>query len=141
MKKFDNYVSALEALSQAPKQDLSNEFVQSGVIGKFSLQFELGWKLMKTLLAYEGDSAAASGSPRDIIKAGFRCFDFIDEDMWLRMLRDRNDTTHIYGADRARRLVDAIIEDYLPEFLRLRKGIEERYGVLLATGAEELTPL
>lgn len=39
--------------SASPDQDLENEFVQGGVIDKFSLQFELGWKLLRALLAYE----------------------------------------------------------------------------------------
>ena len=55
MKKYENYVSALKSLRKAPEQDLSNDFIQSGIIDKFELQFELGWKLFKTLLAYEGD--------------------------------------------------------------------------------------
>ena len=42
MKKYENYVAALEVLRRAPEQDLSNEFVQSGVIDKFTVQFELG---------------------------------------------------------------------------------------------------
>ena len=50
MKKYENYVSALNSLRKAPEQDLSNDFIQSGIIDKFELQFELGWKLFKTLL-------------------------------------------------------------------------------------------
>ena len=56
MRKFDNYDSALETLKLAPNQDLENEFVQSGIIDKFSLQFEFGGKLFKALLSYEGDA-------------------------------------------------------------------------------------
>ena len=47
MKKYENYVSALKSLRKAPEQDLSNDFIQSGIIDKFELQFELGWKLFK----------------------------------------------------------------------------------------------
>lgn len=65
MKKYENYVSALNSLRKAPEQDLGNDFIQSGIIDKFGLQFELGWKLFKALLAYEGDPVSASGSPRD----------------------------------------------------------------------------
>lgn len=68
MKKYENYASALSSLRRAPSQDLGNEFIQSGIIDKFELQFELGWKLFKTMLAYEGDPVSASGSPRDVIK-------------------------------------------------------------------------
>ena len=53
MKKYENYVSALKSLRKAPEQDLSNDFIQSGIIDKFELQFELGWKLFKALLMRE----------------------------------------------------------------------------------------
>lgn len=132
MKKYENYASALSSLRQAPVQDLDNEFVQSGVIDKFELQFELGWKLFKTMLAYEGDPVSATGSPRDVIKAAFQYYDFMDESLWLRMLRDRNDSAHIYDADRARRLVDTVITDYIPEFERVNDGLIHRYGDMLS---------
>ena len=71
MRKYENYVSALKVLREAPFQDLNNEFVQSGLIGKFALQFELSWKLLKRVLSYEGDARAASGSPREIITEAY----------------------------------------------------------------------
>lgn len=131
MKKFDNYSSALETLKQAKDQDLENEFVQGGVISKFSLQFELGWKLMKELLKYEGDKTAATGSPREIIKAAYAYYDWMDEEIWLQMLRDRNDTAHIYDAALAERLVAAIIDRYIPEFERMGSNVAARYADIL----------
>ena len=47
MKKFVNYKSNLAVLSRAGEQDLTNEFIIGGIIVKFSLQFELGWKVLK----------------------------------------------------------------------------------------------
>lgn len=81
MKKYENYVSALNSLRKAPEQDLGNDFIQSGIIDKFGLQFELGWKLFKALLAYEGDPVSASGSPRDVLKTAFQYYDFMDESL------------------------------------------------------------
>ena len=69
MKKYDNYAAQLAVLERAKDEDLSNEFVMSGVTNKFALQFGLAWKLLKETLAYEGVAAAASGSPREILKA------------------------------------------------------------------------
>ena len=63
MKKFENYRSNLAVLSKADQEDLNNSFIISGIIDKFSLQFELAWKVLKELLRYEGSSAAGSGSP------------------------------------------------------------------------------
>ncbi|KFI88027.1 nucleotidyltransferase [Bifidobacterium reuteri DSM 23975] len=131
MKKYENYASALDSLKPAPLQDLSNDFIQSGIIDKFELQFELGWKLLKALLAYEGDPVSASGSPRDVIKTAYQYYDFMDESLWLRMLRDRSDSAHIYDEDRAQRLVHTIIDSYIPEFERVDNGLTERYGTML----------
>lgn len=131
MKKFDNYSSALETLKQAKDQDLENEFVQGGVISKFSLQFELGWKLMKELLKYEGDKTAATDLPREIIKAAYAYYDWMDEEIWLQMLRDRNDTAHIYDAALAERLVATIIDRYIPEFERMDSNVAARYADIL----------
>lgn len=133
MKRFDHYRSALKVLATASSQDLANEFIQGGIIDKFFVQFELGWKLFKTLLAHEGAPIAASGSPREIIKAAYRYFDMLDEEIWLEMLRARNDTAHVYNGQAARALVDTIIERYIPEFKHVQQAVIERYGDELDT--------
>ena len=123
MKKFDNFSSNLEVLLQADKEDLGNGFIISGIIDKFSLQFELGWKVLKELLRYEGKAVASTGSPRAVIKAAYTVFDFIDEKVWLSMLRARNDMTHIYGGEAAKRLVQVILKEYIPAFQHMQEGI------------------
>ena len=79
MKKFDQYVSHLRILSRAFDEDLTNDFIVSGIIDKYYIQFELGWKVLKELLRYEGANQAATGSPREIIKTAYAYYDFIDE--------------------------------------------------------------
>ena len=71
MKKFENYKSNLAILAQAHKEYLDNEFIISGIINKFYIQFELAWKVLKELLRYEGDRVANTGSPREILKASY----------------------------------------------------------------------
>lgn len=128
MKKLDNYASNLAVLEGASGQDLSNEFVKSGVIGKFSIQFELAWKLLKATLAYEGVAEAASGSPRQILKAAYGTYDFLDEGLWLEMLQARNDLAHLYDGEAVQELVRRIIDAYIPEFQELRRQLEALYG-------------
>ena len=133
MKKFDNYSKNLRVLSTAGSRDLSDEFIVSGIIDKFYIQFELSWKLFKQLLKYEGRAVANTGSPRQIIKEMYAVCEFIDEDIWLGMLIDRNETAHIYDGNAARILALKIIESYVPEFIRVEQRIRERYintGVL-----------
>ena len=128
MKKLDHYRANLEVLSTAGQQDLENEFVIGGIIDKFMIQFELGWKVLKELLQYEGRSEARSGSPREILKTAFQVYDFVDEDLWIAMLRDRNNMSHIYDGNAARKLAQTIIDAYIPAFQRLEREIVKRYS-------------
>ena len=54
MKKFENYVANLNVLKRANEENLENDFIVGGIIDKFFIQFELGWKVLKELLRYEG---------------------------------------------------------------------------------------
>ena len=131
MKKFDNFVSHIDVLAKAKDEDLENEFIISGIIDKFSIQFELGWKVLKELLKYEGRSVANTGSPREILKASYAVYDFIEEDVWLSMLKSRNDLTHMYDGNAARQLVDKILDSYIPAFLKMKDGVLEYYQDVL----------
>ena len=131
MKRYDEFARHLAVLRQARAQDLTNEFIISGIVDKFFIQFELGWKLLKDLMRYEGRAVSASGSPRAILKEAYLLFDFLDEDVWLTMLRARNDMTHIYSSARAEALVEEILTRYIPAFEQMERGLSERYGDLL----------
>lgn len=131
MKKFDNYKSNLRVLSKAYKEDMENEFIISGIIDKFFIQFELAWKVLKELLRYEGNSIANTGSPREIIKAAYTIYEFIDEKIWLSMLKERNDMTHIYDGHAAKELVEKILKDYIPTFCVLKEEIERKYPEII----------
>lgn len=128
MKKFDQYTRHLQVLYRAEQEDVKNEFIVSGIIYKFYIQFELGWKVLKELLRYEGANQAATGSPREIIKTAYAYFHFMEEDVWLEMLRDRNDTTHIYNEEAAQQLVEKILHQYIGVFVSLEQQIRARYG-------------
>ncbi len=133
MKRFDELTRHLNVLRRAPEEDLENEFIISGVIDKFFIQFELSWKVLKQLLLYEGDDVGRTGSPREIIKAAYARYDFIDEEIWLVMLKERNDTTHIYNEAKAKEMVGKIVDLYIGEFDKLQKEIINRYGQILST--------
>ena len=131
MKKFENYTSNLSVLERADTQDLTNEFIISGVIDKFFIQFELGWKVLKELLIYEGVTAAKSGSPREIIKEAYKLCPWMEEDVWLSMLSQRNNMAHIYDGSAAKSLVRKILESYIPAFQLLRDNVRVKYGDVL----------
>jgi len=41
MKKFENFEVHLQTLKKAPMEALDNEFIISGIIDKFYIQFEV----------------------------------------------------------------------------------------------------
>ena len=131
MKKFDNFSSNLNVLKCAEKENLENEFIISGVIDKFILQFELSWKVLKLCLKYEGKGVANSGSPREILKASYSTYEVLDEKIWLEMLKARNDMSHIYDGNAARKMVHVILTKFIPEFLNLQSNLQKIYGNLL----------
>ena len=102
MKRYDEFVRHLSILRQAREQDLTNTFIVSGIIDKFFIQFELGWKLLKELL--------------------------LSEDVWLDMLHARNDLTHIYNSTRAEEMVREILTRYIPAFDAMEQGLREQNG-------------
>lgn len=91
-------------------------------------QFELTGKLFKELLKYEGNPIGAAGSPRAVIKEAYKCYDFVDEDIWLDVLKDRNDLAHRYDGGKAPEPVQIIIEQYIPEFQKVEKALLSVYG-------------
>lgn len=97
----------------------------------FSVRIELGWKALKEILMYEGESRAKTGSPREILKASYACSGFLEEDIWLSMLRERNDTSHIYNGNQARELAQMILDKYIPAFIDSELKIEEYYKEVL----------
>lgn len=83
--------------------------------------------MLKELLKYEGRQEGNTGSPREILKAAYSIYGFLDEEIWLSMLKDRNSMTHIYDGAEAQRLVHTILDQYIPEFIRLRDNLQEQY--------------
>ena len=116
MKKFENYISNLRVLEQADQEPLDNAFIISGIIDKFSIQFELGWKVLKKLLAYE----------RSLLDLSF-----FDGELWLDMLNDRYSMAHIYNGNAAKKLVQRILDTYIPQFQKLEEEIIRSYGGVL----------
>lgn len=101
------------ALSQPP-----NEFVRDSAIQRFEFTFELFWKSLK---AYCDASGTRVFSPRDSLRTAFQLGLIADEPEWLRMLEDRNLTSHTYNEATAQ-----AIFSHLPGYARMiRQALAE----------------
>ena len=126
VKKLDAFAKSLAVLSKSNK-DTTDEIYRMGIIGQFHLTFELSWKALREILLLHGVSEAASGSPREIIKAGYQFHFLNDENLWLDMLKRRNLTTHVYNEDIADELVTLIFEKYIAALENLRDELNQRF--------------
>lgn len=72
-KRFDSYKKSLASLAEARERDMRDSFVLSGTSAKFSITFDLAWKVMKDILVQHYaiiDFVAVS--PREVLRAAFR---------------------------------------------------------------------
>lgn len=94
-RKLGDYAKALAKLTEGLRKfDGQDELARDGVIQRFEFTFELAWKCIKALLEYEGFKGLHS--PRSVLREAFAGELITNEEMWLKMLKDRNLTSHLY---------------------------------------------
>ena len=109
--RLDNLGRALARLDEAVAVPIDpRHFMLDTVINRFEFTFELFWKTLRLMLVREGIEAS---TPREILKQGVAVGWLHDEQLWLEMLRRRNETSHIYNQDLALE-IHARIKIFLP---------------------------
>ncbi|MCM1579451.1 MAG: nucleotidyltransferase substrate binding protein [Ruminococcus sp.] len=127
MKKYDNFVKCLGVLEKTDKAATERyEIVRTGVIGQFNLSFELAWKALQEVLRKHGVMGAETGSPREILKLGYKVGFVNNEEIWLDMLDSRNVSVHVYDEEKADEQIKKIYERYIPAFRELRETLKEK---------------
>jgi len=108
-QRFENFKKSFLLLKKAI--DIKNPSIieKAGIIQFFEITFELSWKLMKDYLEYLGYQVK---SPREAIKTAYSIELINNGDKWLKMLMDRNLTTHTYDEDNSEEIYEKIKKDY-----------------------------
>ena len=132
-QRFANFCLALDQLETFFLPPALNERERQGLIKAFEYCFELGWNTLRDLLLAEGN-ADLIGS-RDTLRLAFRVGLIDDGEAWLRMVQDRNLTSHTYNRATAEQVSREVEERYLPCFRELRRTLNQR----LARTASEAT--
>lgn len=86
----DNFQEHIQLLQQAREADLTNPFVCHGIVHIFQEAFDLGLMAFREALKRDGQGMVAMGSAKELIAAAYEQYLFVDEDIWLAMLRDRH---------------------------------------------------
>ena len=116
-RRFQSYRDSLAALSEARTRDLSDSFVLSGTGAKFSITFDLAWKVMKDIIVqYHMISDFPTGSPREVLRKAFEV-GLIEDDIWMEMLKVRNEISHDYDGTILKSYCEKIVGNYIDEMM------------------------
>jgi nucleotidyltransferase substrate binding protein (TIGR01987 family) len=125
MRRFESYKRSLASLSEARERDLNDSFVLSGTGAKFSITFDLAWKVMKDILIqHYAITNFVSGSPKEVLRASFGA-GLIEDDAWMDMLGVRNELTHDYDGEVVAEHCQTIVDTYIDLMYEFRKKVEE----------------
>ena len=132
-KRFDSYKKSLASLAEARARDMRDSFVLSGTSAKFSITFDLAWKVMKDILVqHYAIIDFVAGSPREVLRAAFRA-KLIDDEIWMEMLKVRNQLAHDYDGQ----IVEKYCEDIVKVYIGRLEDFREVAEAVLADAAQD----
>ncbi|GHS92289.1 nucleotidyltransferase [Planctomycetales bacterium] len=132
-QRFDNYRKALAKLQDAV--DLVGnhlfaddarlmEIAREGLVQRFEYTHELAWNVMKDYAAYQGNNAV--GGSRDATREALALKLIDDGEVWMAMIRSRNETSHTYNNAVAEAVGQKIITQYAPLLAKFQKTMERK---------------
>ena len=124
IRRFESFKNSLDSLAEARQRDLSDSFVLSGTSAKFSITFDLAWKVMKDILVqYYAITGFVTGSPREVLKQSFQA-KLITGDEWIDMLKIRNQLAHDYDGVIVKEHCEIIVTTYIDKFYEFGEKVE-----------------
>ena len=118
-QRYENFKLAkvkFDMANDAVKNDSKNELYCMALIQTFECCYELGWKVLKDFLNFQGEAVQL---PRDVIKMAFSMGLLIDGDCWILMLQDRSLTVHTYDQLKTTQIISSIQTRYADAFSSL----------------------
>ena len=115
-EKYEQFEAAVSRLREALEDYRSTPLssVRDGVIQRFEFCAELAWKTMREYLLDQGYTEI--NSPKAVIRQAFAYGMIEDADGWVRLMNDRNLTSHVYDEKTAEEIFRRIDTVYLALF-------------------------
>lgn len=117
-QRLESYHKALSRLAEivnASKLRALNDFERDGLVQRFEFTHELSWKLMKAYAEYQGYDGI--GGSRDATRKAFEMNLIPDGQIWMDMIKSRNDISHNYDDEIATDIVDNILNVFYLELV------------------------
>lgn len=123
LEKRDKLNMALARLEEAlgAYRDTPTTVVRDGVIQRFEFTTELAWKAAREYLLDQGYTEI--NSPKAVMRQAYADGLITDQSGWLKLLEDRNLTSHIYNDATAGEIFQRIGANHLPLFQALSKQL------------------
>lgn len=125
-QRFNNYLKAfqtlIEAVELAQTRELS-KLEQQGLIQGFEFTHELAWNVLKDYLEHKG-FVDLIGS-RDATRTAFKNGLIENGEVWMEMIKARNQTSHTYNPELADDVADDVLNVFYPEFEKLAQKFTE----------------
>jgi nucleotidyltransferase substrate binding protein (TIGR01987 family) len=121
-QRFNNYIKAFQTLVAAVELARSRELSElekQGLIQSFEFTHELAWNVLKDYLEEKG-IAGLIGS-KDATRAAYKNGLIEQGEEWMKMIEDRNQTSHTYDPHVAQAVVENILERFYPAFEQMAK--------------------
>lgn len=123
-QRFQNFESTLKHLEKALEIKDPDIIQRAGMIQFFEMSFELSWNMMKDYLSEQGFTEVKS--PRDSIKKAFETDLISDGNGWLKMMEDRNLTSHAYDEETAKEIEKFIRLEHYSLLEKLYKTFRQK---------------
>ena len=125
-QRLQNFSAALDQLSSgieiANKRELS-DLEKQGLIQSFQFTHELAWNVLKDYFFDQGH-AQITGS-KDATREAYNRGLISDGEVWMEMIKSRNQTSHTYNKKTALDIVEKIHKFYHLAFLAFSKKMNE----------------
>ena len=121
IKKLEKALKSLENIYLKPTQEDRSNI--DATIQRFEFTIELFWKTLKVFLLEKGLEVHY---PKDTLQESYKSGLLDDEDVWLKILKDRNLTSHTYDEHLANEIFQRI-QLYVPV---LRKNYDNLLQIM-----------
>ena len=125
MKKFENFCKSLANLEEGAKIENLSMVEEVGLIKLFEICFEQSWKVLKAVLEMQGLNPTGVASPKKIFALSYSAGILPEEEVWIKILEDRNILIHTYDSEKSSETILKIKREYLQAFQKLKKILEE----------------
>lgn len=119
-QRFNNYLRAFQTLGRGvdvARTRALSELEQQGLIQSFEFTHELAWNVLKDYLEDKGITGLIGS--KDATRIAFRNGLIEQGEHWMKMIEDRNLTSHTYDPAIAQSVVEDILERFYPAFERM----------------------